>query len=97
MKAGNIYNMVDRLIFLLEYLEFHTSLQVIHDVNDLVSEVCGDYLGHISRHLSSCSTEVLDVVRTSMLQGGDKLKEVLPLLTNTIIEIIVDKSVEVKP
>ncbi|KAF2541435.1 hypothetical protein F2Q68_00030109 [Brassica cretica] len=42
---------------------------VIHDVNDLVSEVCGDYLGHISRHLSSCSTEVLDVVRTSMLQG----------------------------
>ncbi|RID78691.1 hypothetical protein BRARA_A01487 [Brassica rapa] len=67
---------------------------VIHDVNDLVSEVCGDYLGHISRHLSSCSTEVLDVVRTSMLQGGDKLKEVLPLLTNTIIEIIVDKSVE---
>ncbi|KAF3531172.1 hypothetical protein DY000_02038231 [Brassica cretica] len=67
---------------------------VIHDVNDIVSEVCGDYLGHISRRLSSCSTEVLDVVRTSMLQGGDKLKEVLPLLTNTIIEIIVDKSVE---
>ncbi|KAJ0239732.1 Conserved oligomeric Golgi complex subunit 2 [Hirschfeldia incana] len=67
---------------------------VIHDVNYLVSEVCGDYLGHMSHHLSSCSTEVLDVVRTSMLQGGDKLKEVLPLLTNAIIEIIVDKSVE---
>ncbi|ESQ54830.1 hypothetical protein EUTSA_v10024490mg [Eutrema salsugineum] len=67
---------------------------VIHDVNYLVSEVCGDYLGHISHYLSSCSTEVRDVVRMSMLQGGDKLKEVLPLLTNTIIEVIVDKSVE---
>ncbi|CAH8384677.1 unnamed protein product [Eruca vesicaria subsp. sativa] len=67
---------------------------VIHDVNYLVSEVCGDYLGHISHHLSSCSTEVLDVVRKSMLQGGDKLKEVLPLLTNAIIEILVERSVE---
>ncbi|KAF8044698.1 hypothetical protein N665_7230s0001, partial [Sinapis alba] len=67
---------------------------VIHDVNYLVSEVCGDYLEHISHYISSCSTEVRDVVRVSMLQGGDKLKEVLPLLTNTITEILVDKSVE---
>lgn len=72
------------------------SFQVIHDVNYLVSEVCGDYLEQISQYISSCSTEVRDVVRMSMLQGGDKLKEVLPLLTNTIIEIIVDKSLEVK-
>lgn len=72
------------------------SLQVIHDINYLVSYVCGDYLEHISHYISSCSTEVRDVVRMSMLQGGEKLKEVLPLLTNTIIEIIVDKSVEVK-
>ncbi|KAJ4899541.1 hypothetical protein Rs2_13492 [Raphanus sativus] len=69
-------------------------LYVIHDVNYLVSEVCGDYLEQISQYISSCSTEVRDVVRMSMLQGGDKLKEVLPLLTNTIIEIIVDKSLE---
>uniref|UniRef100_A0A1J3DP33 Conserved oligomeric Golgi complex subunit 2 n=1 Tax=Noccaea caerulescens TaxID=107243 RepID=A0A1J3DP33_NOCCA len=67
---------------------------VIHDVNFLIAEVCGDYLGHVSHYISSCSIEVLDVVRMSMLQGGDKLKEVLPLVTNTIIEVIVDKSVE---
>ncbi|CAF2027898.1 unnamed protein product [Brassica napus] len=67
---------------------------VIHDVNYLASEVCGDYLKHISQYISSCSTEVRDVVRMSILQGGDKLKEVLPSLANTIIEIIVDKSVE---
>ena len=79
------------------YWNFYTFLQVIHDVNYLVSEVCGDYLKHISQYISSCSTEVQDVVRMSILQGGDKLKEVLPSLTNTIIEIIVDKSVEVKP
>lgn len=72
------------------------SLQVIHDVNCLVSELCGDYVGHISHYLSSCSSEVLDVARKSMLQGGESLENVLPLITETIIEVIVDKSVEVK-
>lgn len=67
---------------------------VIHDVNCLVSEVCGDYLGHISQYLSSSSTEVLDVVRISIEQGGVSLEKVLPLLTKTIIDVIVDKSVE---
>jgi hypothetical protein len=71
------------------------SWQVIHDVNCLVSEVCGDYLGHISQYLSSSSTEVLDVVRISIEQGGVSLEKVLPLLTKTIIDVIVDKSVEV--
>lgn len=86
--------MVNRKI-LLEYLHI-PSLQVIHDVNCLVSEVRGDYLEHISHYLSSCSTEVLDVVRMSMLQGGESLEKVLPLVTKTIVEVIVDKSVEVK-
>ncbi|CAH8381462.1 unnamed protein product [Eruca vesicaria subsp. sativa] len=67
---------------------------VIHDVNFLVSEVRGDYVGHISHYLSSCSSEVLDVVRKSMLQGVESLENFLPLLKKTIIEIIVDKSVE---
>ncbi|KAL1211677.1 Conserved oligomeric Golgi complex subunit 2 [Cardamine amara subsp. amara] len=67
---------------------------VIHDVNCLVLEVCGNYVGHISNYLSSCSSEVLDVVRKSMLQGGESLENVLPLVTKTIIEVTVDKSVE---
>lgn len=71
-------------------------MQVIHDVNCLISEVRGDYVGHISHYLSSCSSEVLDVVRKSMLQGVESLQNVLPLLKKTIIEVIVDQSVEVK-
>ncbi|WZZ38573.1 hypothetical protein YC2023_034832 [Brassica napus] len=70
---------------------------VIHDVNCVVSEVRGDYIGHISHYLSSCSSEVLDLVRKSMLQGVESLDNVLPLVKKTIIEVIVDKSVEVKP
>ncbi|KAL0843278.1 hypothetical protein Bca101_016523 [Brassica carinata] len=67
---------------------------VIHDVNCLVSEVRSDYVGHISHYLSSCSSEVLDVVKKSMLQGVESLENVLPLVKKTIIEVIVDKSVE---
>ncbi|CAF1697801.1 hypothetical protein HID58_050866 [Brassica napus] len=67
---------------------------VIHDVNCVVSEVRGDYIGHISHYLSSCSSEVLDLVRKSMLQGVESLDNVLPLVKKTIIEVIVDKSVE---
>ncbi|KAF3542839.1 hypothetical protein DY000_02000775 [Brassica cretica] len=67
---------------------------VIHDVNCIVSEVRGDYIGHISHYLSSCSSEVLDLVRKSMLQGVESLDNVLPLVKKTIIEVIVDKSVE---
>ncbi|KAF3506676.1 hypothetical protein F2Q69_00000768 [Brassica cretica] len=69
-------------------------IYVIHDVNCVVSEVRGDYIGHISHYLSSCSSEVLDLVRKSMLQGVESLDNVLPLVKKTIIEVIVDKSVE---
>ncbi|KAF8047931.1 hypothetical protein N665_2759s0003 [Sinapis alba] len=67
---------------------------VIHDVNFLVSEVRGDYIGHISQYLSSCSSGVLDLVRKSMLQGVESLENVLPLVMKIITEIVVDKSVE---
>ena len=86
-------------LIILCYWNFYTlpSFQVIHDVNCIVSEVRGDYLGLISHYLSSCPSEVLDVVRKSMLQGVESLETVLPLVKKTIIEVIVDKSVEVKP
>ncbi|CAN8270864.1 unnamed protein product [Cochlearia groenlandica] len=64
---------------------------VIHDVNCLVSEVCGDYVGYISHYLSS---EALDVVKRSILQAGESLENVVPLVSKTIMEVIVDKSVE---
>lgn len=70
-------------------------LQIIHDLNCLVEEVCGDYLGHVLGLLKSCPREVLDLVKQSILQGGDSLKVLQPLVINSIVETLVDKSVEV--
>lgn len=75
---------------------FIIMLQVIHDLNCLVEEVCGDYLGHVLGLLKSCSPEVLDLVKQSILQGGNSLKALQPLVINSIVESLVQKSVEVR-
>ncbi|KAL6497180.1 Conserved oligomeric Golgi complex subunit 2 [Orobanche gracilis] len=67
---------------------------VIHDLNCLVEEVCGDYLGHVLGRLKSCSPEVLYLVKQSILQGGNSLKALQPLVINSIVESLVQKSVE---
>lgn len=69
-------------------------LYIIHDLNCLVEEICGGYLGNVLELLKSCSPEVLDPVRQSILQGGNSLKVLLPLVMNSIIETLVEKSVE---
>ncbi|KAF2577183.1 hypothetical protein F2Q68_00000633 [Brassica cretica] len=73
---------------------FSKDCKMLLEISSTVSEVRGDYIGHISHYLSSCSSEVLDLVRKSMLQGVESLDNVLPLVKKTIIEVIVDKSVE---
>ena len=70
-------------------------LQIIHDVNCLALEVCGDYLGQVLQILSSCSAAVLDLVKQSILHGGKSLEDFVPLVINIIIEALVEKSVEV--
>lgn len=67
---------------------------VVHDLNRLGEEVCGDYLEHILELLKSCPTEVCDFVKQSILQGGKSLKGLLPIVMSAIIETIVEKSVE---
>ncbi|CAA0806933.1 Unknown protein [Striga hermonthica] len=69
-------------------------LYVIHDINCLVEEICGDYLEHVLGHLKQCSPEVLDLVKQSILQGGNSLKVIQPLAINSIVESLVEKSVE---
>ncbi|KAL8042588.1 hypothetical protein ABFX02_09G062600 [Erythranthe guttata] len=69
-------------------------LYIIHDINCLVDEVCGDYLGHVLELLKSCSPEVRDLVKQGILQGGNSLKVLQPLLINSIVETLVEKSVE---
>lgn len=70
-------------------------MQVIHDINCLGKEISGAYLDHVLRVLSSCSTEVLDLVKLSILHCGKSLDDLLPLVINTIKEALVQKSVEV--
>ncbi|KAJ0047691.1 hypothetical protein Pint_15688 [Pistacia integerrima] len=71
-----------------------SDVQVIHDITCLATEVSGDYLVHVLRLLSSCSAEVLDLVKQSVLDGGKSLSTTLPLVINTIIEGLVEKAVE---
>ncbi|KAA3476169.1 conserved oligomeric Golgi complex subunit 2 [Gossypium australe] len=72
----------------------HLCLQVIHDINFLGKEISGAYLDHVLRVLSSCSTEILDLVKQSILHCGKSLDDLLPLVINTIKEALVQKSVE---
>lgn len=79
------------LLRIILFLNF----QVIHDVRLLAREVCGDYLGLVLRLLSSCSAEVHDSVKDSILQGGKSLNDIVPSIINAIVEALVEKSVEV--
>ncbi|KAL3528104.1 hypothetical protein ACH5RR_012760, partial [Cinchona calisaya] len=69
-------------------------IYLIHDVHHLVTEVSGNYLGHIIGLLRSCSSEVLDLVKQSILESGNSLKDLLPQVMNSIIDKLVQKSVE---
>ncbi|CAL5444509.1 unnamed protein product [Camellia sinensis] len=68
--------------------------RIIHDLNCLVAEICSDFLRHVIGLLSSCSTEVLELVEQSILQGAKSLKDLIPIVMNSIIEAVVKKSVE---
>ncbi|KAL1541822.1 Conserved oligomeric Golgi complex subunit 2 [Salvia divinorum] len=69
-------------------------LYIIHDLNNLMEEVRGDYLDHVLGLLKSCSSEVLDLVKQSILQGSDSLKVLQPPVINSIVEALVEKSAE---
>ncbi|XP_052176732.1 conserved oligomeric Golgi complex subunit 2 [Diospyros lotus] len=67
---------------------------IIHDINCLVAEIGSDFLEHVTQQLSSCSAEVLDLIKQSILQGGQSLKDLVPQVMKQIIETIVEKPVE---
>ncbi|KAF5730942.1 conserved oligomeric Golgi complex subunit 2 isoform X2 [Tripterygium wilfordii] len=69
-------------------------IYIIHDINCLTAEVCGDYLGHVLQLLSACSVDVLDLVKQSILQGGKALHALVPPAVKIIIEVLVEKSAE---
>ncbi|XP_028765079.1 conserved oligomeric Golgi complex subunit 2 [Neltuma alba] len=67
---------------------------IIHDIRCLEEQVDGDFLQHVLQILSSCSSDVLELVRQSILQGGKSLKDLEPLVIKTVVESLVEKSVE---
>ncbi|GAU44978.1 hypothetical protein TSUD_184790 [Trifolium subterraneum] len=67
---------------------------VIHDIRCLEEHVRGDYLQHVVQALSSCSPDVLESVRQSILQSGQSLKSLEPLVIKAVVESLVEKSVE---
>ncbi|KNA08973.1 hypothetical protein SOVF_157850 [Spinacia oleracea] len=69
-------------------------LYIIHDVKHLVDEVSGDYVGHVMKLLSSCPSEVLDPVKQSILQSAKSLENMVPPVIKSIVDVLVEKSVE---
>ncbi|XP_020580665.1 conserved oligomeric Golgi complex subunit 2 [Phalaenopsis equestris] len=69
-------------------------IYVIHDVGFLFSELSGNYLRHVLELLESCSTEVLDLVRRSILQAATSLNDTLPILKDMMVEGIAERSFE---
>ncbi|KAJ8646126.1 hypothetical protein MRB53_007874 [Persea americana] len=69
-------------------------IYVMHDIGCLVTELNGNYLEHVLQLLSSCPTEVLGILKQSILQGSKSLKDLIPIIMDTIIEALVEKSVE---
>ncbi|KAF4361635.1 hypothetical protein F8388_007651 [Cannabis sativa] len=69
-------------------------IYIIHDIKCLATKVSGDYLQNVLQLLSPCSSDVLAVVKQSVLQGGKSLNDLLPLVVKTIVETLVEKSVQ---
>ncbi|CAN6314469.1 unnamed protein product [Urochloa humidicola] len=69
---------------------------IMHDVHAVIDELSesGSFIGHVNQLLASCSIEVLNLVKQSILQAVEPLKELLPAIMNVMIGIIVKRSNE---
>ncbi|PAN44014.1 hypothetical protein PAHAL_9G011300 [Panicum hallii] len=71
-------------------------IYIMHDVHAVIGELSesGSFIGHVNQLLASCPIEVLNLVKQSILQAVEPLKELLPAIINVMIGIIVKKSNE---
>ncbi len=69
----------------------------MHDVNAIIGELSesGQFVKHVNQLLASCPTEVLALVKQSILQAVEPLKELLPAVMNVMIGVMVKRSNEV--
>lgn len=70
-------------------------VQIIHDLGYLSTVVTGNFLETILQLLSSCTVDVLDSVKQSILHGGKSLYNLMPKVIGAIVASLVEKSVEV--
>ena len=82
-------------LYSVKDLLFCCVLQIIHDLDHLATEVCGNYIEHMLKIINSCSTQVVDTVKNNILQGGQSRKDLVPSVIDSIIETLVEKSNEV--
>uniref|UniRef100_A0A0D6R2N2 Conserved oligomeric Golgi complex subunit 2 n=1 Tax=Araucaria cunninghamii TaxID=56994 RepID=A0A0D6R2N2_ARACU len=68
---------------------------VRHDVDLIVKEVNGSFLENVLGLLTSCSVEVLALVKQSILHASQSLLDFMPTILDVMIEAVVEKSVEV--
>ncbi|KAI3978027.1 hypothetical protein MKX01_032404 [Papaver californicum] len=69
-------------------------IYVMHDIDCLVTELEGNYLDHVFQQLGSCPSEVRDLIKHSIVQGGKVLNDVVPRIMDTMTESLVEKSKE---
>ncbi|KAI4336306.1 hypothetical protein L6164_014846 [Bauhinia variegata] len=67
---------------------------IIHDIRCLEEQIRGNYLQHVLQVLSSCSPDILELVKQSILQGGQLLEDLEPSVIKAVVESLVEKSVE---
>uniref|UniRef100_A0A0A8XTM7 COG complex component COG2 C-terminal domain-containing protein n=1 Tax=Arundo donax TaxID=35708 RepID=A0A0A8XTM7_ARUDO len=71
-------------------------IYILHDVHSVIGELSesGNFIRHVNQLLASCPIEVLNLVKQSILQAVEPLKELLPAIMNVMIGVIVKKSNE---
>lgn len=67
---------------------------IIHDLENLVAEISGNYVQHVIVLLKSCPLEVIGLVKQGILQGAQSLRDILPVVMNSVVDSLVEKSVE---
>ncbi|WVZ61273.1 hypothetical protein U9M48_011175 [Paspalum notatum var. saurae] len=78
------------------FIPIEDFIYIMHDVRVVIDDLSesGSFIGHVNQLLASCPTEVLNLVKQSILQAVEPLKELLPAIMNVMIGIIVKKSNE---
>ncbi|XP_062213020.1 conserved oligomeric Golgi complex subunit 2-like isoform X1 [Phragmites australis] len=71
-------------------------IYIMHDVHAVIGELSesGNIIGHVNQLLASCPIEVLNLVKQSILQAVEPLKELLPAIMNVMIGVILKRSNE---